>query len=164
MLGFFNKLPFGNYLMASLIFLFMLVSFYGGFLFGKVVGVNSERVYAQKQISECRTSLENYKSETNEVIEKLKQNSKEWQTSLENAQKRAVTSARTQETKKDEVRYLTKTLTKTQTVVKPIIRETKNGCSLSDITINTDYADRLRNCYSASNPQECSARSSGPTE
>ena len=154
-LSFFSKIPLINYFYISLGALAAITMFWFGTMFGENTATRNERKVCTLEKAATIAEFEAYRLQTNKNIEVLKKNADDWKNALSDAQIRAIESARKQNEQKQQVRVVTNTLTKTIEKQIPVIKETKNGCTLQDIIINTDASDRLRNCYSAENPASC---------
>lgn len=163
-LSFFSKIPLINYLYMSLAALGAITMFWFGMMYGENITTRKERKVCTLEKAATVAEFEAYRLQTNKNIEVLKKNADDWKNALTDAQIRAIESARKQGEQREQVRVVTKTLTNTIEKQIPVIKETKNGCTLQDIIINTDASDRLRNCYSAKDPASCATNSSNGTK
>lgn len=133
--------------------------FYFGFMAGKSATIMSERKYTEKKIAECSEAFSKYKKDNEATVAILQKNANDWKDALESAQNRAIQSSREITRQQNATREITNLLNRQNIDNKSITRGNKNGCTLSDVVVNTDTSDRLRNCYGSADPRQCASGS-----
>lgn len=152
MLNLFTGLKLNTILAISGSILFLVVGTFIGIPIGKVIesGHSAKLLAAQKSTYEAAIA-------SHLTVEKeLVANRDKWKLALENAQIDAIKTAKILEKNNETLSNISSSLKTINT--KPIIvKELNNACKSSDIIVNTDSSDRLRNCLSSADPATCSA-------
>jgi uncharacterized membrane protein len=129
--------------------------FYSGSVYGSYKTSKAEIKKCESKQQELVKEFKEYKIQSNVTILELQKNADKWRVALYEAKANAIKSAKEQEKQNSDIRAVTNALTRRIENPITIIKETKNGCTLNDVIINTDASDGLRNCFSQGDPSKC---------
>ena len=139
------------FLILSFILGIVLGSLVIGIPIGKYVEHSKNSVVIASLNTAYLSEIDKYKS--NETL--LLKNIDDWKSAYTLARNTSITAIQSQNNNTASVNKVTDKL-KAKSNTHIIIREIKNECKASDIIVNTDASDRLRNCFTSPDPSTCS--------
>lgn len=107
----------------------------------------------EKIITENNKGFQEQLAKHKEIENTLLNNANEWKKQLDDAQSRAISTAKVKEEKTADLEIVTKVIqSKPKTIIKEVI---KNECKATDIIVNTDGFDSLLSCFTDKDPRQC---------
>lgn len=135
---------------AAFVLIGGITIFLAGLAAGNTVGTANTTIKERKL---CKEATDQLVAEHTRQIVALNDSIEAYKTNLSDARNSALDRARQIEQQRNSLRLVEGQLRNNQSPI--IVREINENCKASDIVVNTDNADRLRNCLASDDPAKC---------